>query len=238
MEHGSELLVIVPSRGRPHNVARLVEGWAATASPGGRAHLLVAVDDDDPAKLEYLQAVMGVGFAWLEAGPRQGLGATLNRYATRHAPGYAAVGFMGDDHLPRTVGWDTLVLGALAKLGAGLVYGDDRLQGPALPTAVFMSSCVVDALGWLAPPPLQHLYLDSYWLALGRRLGRITYLPEVVIEHLHPVAGKAPSDEGYARVNRPEQYAADQAAWQAWAIEHLDADAHRVRANCLGGASA
>lgn len=228
-----ELLVIVPSRGRPHNVARLLDGWARTATPGLDAQLLVAVDDDDPAKLEYHEAVHEVGFAWLEAGPRQGLGPTLNRHARHYAPSYAALGFMGDDHLPETDHWDQAILGALAELGgAGLAYADDGLQGPRLPTAVFMSSCLVDALGWMVPPTMRHLYLDNYWLALGRRLGRIRYLPRVVIRHHHPVAGLAPDDQTYAEANSPARYEQDRKAWEAWVVERLEGDVARVRAKC------
>jgi hypothetical protein len=35
------------------------------------------------------------------------------------------------------------------------------------------------------------------------------YLPDVIIEHLHPAAGKAEMDEGYARVNQPKWYEED-----------------------------
>jgi hypothetical protein len=227
-----ELLVIVPSRGRPGNVGRLLGAVAATMD--GHAQVLVAIDNDDPTQPAYLEAAAEVGFAWLEAGPHLGLGPTLNSYARRYAGQYQAIGFMGDDHLPRTAAWDTLVLAALAELGpAGMCYGDDRLQGPNLPTAVFVGSCLIEGLGWLVPPTLRHLYVDNYWLALGRRLGTIRYLPGVVVEHLHPAARKAPWDAGYQEVNSADAYARDGAAWQAWALNHLADDAARVRRHCL-----
>ena len=229
------LLVIVPSRSRPANIARLIDGWASTATPELAASLLVAVDDDDPAKHDYLEAVHGVGFAWLEAGERVGLGGTLNRHASRYAGSYDAVGFMGDDHLPVSLGWDAAVLDALAMLdGGGLVYANDRFQGPALPTAVFVSSCLIDALGFMVPPTMRHLYLDNYWLELGLRLDRIRYLPDVVIEHVHPAAGKADDDWLYAENNSPERWAADSAAWQEWRTQRLDGDVARIRESCRG----
>jgi hypothetical protein len=41
-------------------------------------------------------------------------------------------------------------------------------------------------------------------------------LPNVIIEHLHPIAGKAEMDEGYARVNQPKWYEEDLLALQKY----------------------
>jgi hypothetical protein len=61
-----------------------------------------------------------------------------------------------------------------------------------------------------------HMYLDDYWLALGSALQRITYLPDVVIEHVHPLAGKAKWDLGYTEVNGPAVYEQDRARYVDW----------------------
>src|SRR5215217_8262719 len=163
----NDLLVVCPTRGRPHNIARLIDAWASTATPELGAQLLVAVDDDDPAKPDYLEVVHEVGFAWLEAGPRPtvpGMTEVLNRYAVRYAGSYQALGFMGDDHQPASDGWDRRVLAALEELGTGIVYGDDRFQRENLPTSAFMTSDIIRALGWMAPPELGHLWVDNAWL--------------------------------------------------------------------------
>ncbi len=217
----ADLLVIVPSRGRPHNIARLVEGWSTAES----AHLLVAVDDDDPTRAEY-------DAPWLITGPRRRLGPTLNRLAVKYAPSYRMIGFMGDDHLPRTLGWDTAVRSALDEMGTGIVYGDDLLQHERLPTAVFMTSDIVEALGYMSPPDQVHLFLDDFWLALGRQARCIRYLPDVVIEHLHPFAHKAPMDERYRSVNNTEMVAADKAAWEDYQRCRLPGAVEKVRRLC------
>ena len=229
------LLVLVPSRGRPGNVARLLNGIAETSA--GQCDVVVLVDEDDPTRPDYLEAVQDVGFAWLEAGPPTGGGGMtgpLNRGALAYAGSYRALGFMGDDHLPRTASWDKQIMAALREQGAAaIVYGDDLFQRANLPTAVFMGSCIVDALGWMAPPALRHFYLDNYWMQLGVKLGRLRYLPSVVIEHLHPAAfGKAPHDAEYGRTG--PMMALDQGPWEAYVQGGgIDADAARVRANCI-----
>jgi hypothetical protein len=68
----------------------------------------------------------------------------------------------------------------------------------------------VRELGYMAPPELVHMYVDNWWLALGRGARCIRYAPDVVVEHLHPAAGKAEWDDGHKRVNAPEMYRRDE----------------------------
>ncbi len=227
------LAVIVPSRGRPDNVRRLVDAWALTMSDSGKVatHLWVVVDYDDPCREEYLQieAPPGMRLDVREALPRRRLGPALNFAARDLACCFPMVGFMGDDHLPRTRGWDLEIAGALRDLGSGIVYGNDLHQCERLPTAVFMSSDIIRTLGWMVPPDLVHLYIDDAWRELGEAMGRLRYLPDVVIEHLHPDAGKAPWDARYAEVNAPEVATADRAMFQAWRADGLPAAVAKLR---------
>lgn len=223
----NSLTVIVPSRGRPHTVAELTEAFRLTCTE--RTWLLFAVDEDDPQYLAYRDVVDGALCAGrrvqLVAQPSGTMVSALNHAARLllAAPGPAqpdAIGFMGDDHRPRTQGWDRAYLDALTSL-PGIVYGNDRIQGANLPTQCAISASVVRALGHMAPEALTHLYVDNYWLTLGRAAGRISYLPQVTVEHLHPVAGAAEWDDGYRRVNAPEMYAKDRAVYEQYVAEHL-----------------
>lgn len=220
------MLVVVPTRGRPHNIARLWQAWQATAT--GVADLLVAVDGDPDNERAY----RAVGVPWIEADPEwRGMIATLNRHATAHADRYDAVAFMGDDHVPRTPGWDAAMMDALDTLApVGIVYGDDLHRGRSMPTAAALSATIVRTLGYMAPPTLGHLVCDRWWRKLGRRLGRITYLPDVVIEHMHYKAGKAPKDAGYEQVNSSRQYRRDERAFDRYVNGGgLRRDVHALR---------
>jgi hypothetical protein len=219
--------------------------------------LTFVVDDDDPALRAYQAAVAACEAARVEhhpwdrwpshdailppetslhvvvqGGPNRGMVLALNLAASHYTrPRWAhppyAIGFMGDDHRPRTPGWDVAYLEALQNLGTGIVYGDDKIQGPNLPTQVAVTSDIVTTLGQMGPSALRHLYLDNYWLELGRETGCITYLPKIVVEHVHPVAGKAPMDDGYRRVN--ELYSRDEAAFDTYRRERLAHDIAAVR---------
>jgi hypothetical protein len=104
---------------------------------------------------------------------------------------------MGDDHCVRTPGWDRKVTQTLAEMGTGICYGDDLFQGERLPTAVLMTANIVQTLGYMAPPQFQHQWVDNVWRDWGLGINRLRYLPDVVIEHLHPVCGKAEPDGSY-----------------------------------------
>jgi len=215
------MVVLVPSRGRPRNIDRLRQAWADT---GATADLVVLVDDDDPTRDEYA----ALDLPALHIGPRQRIGPLLNDWAPRLARSYDVVGFMGDDHVPRTQGWDALVLEASTLWT--VVYGNDLLQGENLPTAVFQGAGIIRTLGQFCEPGALHLYLDNYWRTLGERLGTLRYLPDVIIEHVHYINGKAPEDALYAEVNAPSMYEHDGAAWTAYASGAMGDDLDRVRA--------
>jgi hypothetical protein len=72
-----------------------------------------------------------------------------------------------------------------------------------------MSRDIVEALDGITFPGCIHLYFDNFVKQLGIDIGALYYMPNVIIEHLHPVAGKAEVDEGYARVNQPKFYEED-----------------------------
>jgi hypothetical protein len=92
-----------------------------------------------------------------------------------------------------------------------------------------MTSDIVRALGYMAPPALTHLFVDDFWRDLGRAADCLRYLPEVVVEHLHPIAGKAEWDEGHKRVNAASMYAADRVAYTRYRATQFRADVVKVQ---------
>lgn len=202
------LNVIVPSRSRPDSIARLAHAVSQTCNPRF-TDLTVVVDHDDPKLPDYYDAA-GRDQWWDLVVQDQDvkLGPVLNRAAVKAAEDYPYVAFMGDDHLPRSPLWDEqLVQSLIGK--PGVAYGNDLFQGPNLPTAVVMSSDVVRVLGYMSPPALVHLYLDDFWKMLGESVGNLVYRGDVVIEHLHPVAGKAQWTPEYQWTTSQELMSAD-----------------------------
>lgn len=222
-----ELLFIVPSRGRPHNIAALHNAWSATTT--GVSGLLVAADDDDPTLPGYRDVCADRGIE-LTVGPRLRMVPTLNKVAVERAPHHFALGFLGDDHRPRTLGFDAHYLAALRTLGTGWVYGNDLLAKERLPTQWAQTSDIVQALGAMVPAPVKHLWADNTIYDLGHALDRITYLPDVVVEHCHPLAGTAIEDDGYREVNAPDASEADRLVYAHWYEHDRPRDVARLRA--------
>jgi hypothetical protein len=231
----SDLCIVVPTRGRPGNLRELWAAFRETCT--SRTMLLAYADEDDPELPGYralAEEVQAAGPApgpefFLVIGARLRLGPTLNLAVKHWAWSWPRMGFMGDDHRPRTGGWDTRYVEALDELGTGLVYGNDLIQGPNLPTQAAMTSDILLATGHMVPPGLIHLYADNAWLALGQALGAITYLPDVIVEHCHPIAGRAAWDAGYAEANDDARSDADRAVFEQWRANDLTDWVRKIR---------
>jgi hypothetical protein len=202
--HLNRNLILVPTRGRPTNASEVLKAHKEFSC---RSDLLFVVDSDDAELVNYKSAV-GVENIVIVENTTRGMAYPINAAAKMYQKDYDYFTFIGDDHRFRTPDWDVAFMRAIGER-PGLAYGNDLLQGENLPTAVMMSGAIVRALGGMVPPKLKHLYLDNFWKQLGADLGNFSYLPSVIIEHLHPVAGKAEWDEGYRAVNAQEVYSFD-----------------------------
>jgi hypothetical protein len=215
------ILTIVPSRGRPEAVNELIEEFNATTAI---SNLVIAVDDDDSSEYIVPDKVI------LEVNPRMKMNGTLNFIANKYCEDYDYLVFMGDDHRPRTQDWDLLLAESIKDIKHGIAYGNDLLQGENLPTAVMQDARITRTLGYFSPPKQKHLFLDNFWKDLGTELGTLVYSPDVIIEHLHPFAGKAQLDAGYIEVNDKQVYIYDQMMYQEYRILRWQDDLAKLRA--------
>jgi len=216
--------LICPSRGRPQNIARLHQALIDTHFTG---LFIIGLDDDDAqgyldnSSIRYQKSNY-------EINPRLRLGPTLNKLALQYVDQVDIIAFLGDDHLPQG-NWERDVLAAFEEHPTGFVYGNDQYQGQALPTAVFVSSDIITAIGYMCPPGFVHMYLDNVWLSLGSEAGCIHYLPDTIIEHIHPAAGKAEWDSRYEEVNSTEIIHGDSALYHTWRETSLLNDVAKIK---------
>jgi hypothetical protein len=208
-------LVILPSRSRPEKVAEAIELLKDNSTI---SDLCVAIDEDQSDLYPRIDDVI------YEVNPRLRMNGTLNLVANKYADKYETIYFLGDDHHVRTKGWDELLYAPIKERGYGLAYGDDRLQGKNLATAVMMSTNIIRILGYMAPPKLIHLYMDNFWMNLGQALDCLDYVPQAVIEHMHYLAGKSEQDAQYAEVNSSEMYQKDRETYLQYVKDDLKYD--------------
>lgn len=220
----SDLLVVVPTRGRRVLLERFLEAWSATVAVMDGTDLMVVTDDDDQDTYEGLELPPRASVTVL---PRMWLGPKLNAVCVPAAERYKAVGFLADDCVPQAPGWDLMLTRALGT--PGIAYPEDRRRDD-IPEHPFISSEIITALGWFFEPALAHYYADHVLADLGRTAGCLRYVPDAVVAHLHyHVRGTgAERDRTYAEAER--NGTADYFAYQAWRTARMAADAAMVRA--------
>lgn len=209
----NRILVICPSRDRPDKAIEAYESWKETRTD--LSDFYVAIDED---QVDLYKPVLekGIPIQYCPKG-RRGMADCANYAACYWAKHYDYIMFIGDDHRFRTLNWDRFFKEAMDKQGGwGYVYGNDLLQGAALPTEVMVSSNIINLLGYFIYPKLQHLWIDNYWLALGSSIEKITYLDHVVIEHMHYSVGKSEHDQAYKEVNNNDIISHDQHVFTEW----------------------
>lgn len=211
------LAILVPSRGRPHNLNRLVK--AITATVTGDCIVYAYVDADDPRLAEYRSVCADSGVR-LNVGPRIFYAPAVNALAKIAVDdGATHLAMFGDDVVPETPGWDRMLIDALGDR-LGIVYGSDGLEhlhGPDLPTHYVTQAEVFRRLGWLTLPTLRHLFSDDVARELGRGLGNFVYVPGAKITHNHPWAGLAEDDQTYREGGRNKRKRElDKRVFQQW----------------------
>lgn len=211
-----DILVIVPSYKRQHKIEACIQAWRDTTS--GKSDLLLVLEEHDAPYPQFEDVlVMQGGYG--------SVGKAMNA-AVKEYPNYKIYGHINDDHHFKTKGWEERVLHELEC--GGYAYGNDLLQGKTLATQVFISGDIVQKLGYMGLPALDHLYIDDYWMAIGKALGKLYYMDDVIIEHIHPGAGKAEMDDAYARVNSNESYSTSKDIFTTWRDTQLQEEVKKL----------
>ncbi len=185
-----DMLVVVPSRGRPGNIERLHRAMLQTCSLD--TQLVVGLDTDDEHSYPRLNGVeyeVRDGLHYVTGWNNELVKGRLENYEI------VAAG-LGDDNLPRTQDWDVSVKEALEE--QPFAFTNDlypRVPG-SLSCHMFMRREVVEKLGYVGPPQIAHMYVDVAWMAWGLACG-VKYLHEVIVEHMHFTIGKAHNDSTY-----------------------------------------
>lgn len=191
---GAELAILVPVLGRPHRVRPLLESIAG-ATPEARV-VFIANPDDGP-ELDELEAV--------------GAEVLLSKeyYAGKINLGVRetteSLLFFGADDLHFHTGWLEKARERM-RPGIGVVATNDLCQKRVaagelathpLVTRAYAERETIDA----TPGPLceryLHEYVDREFSEVARARGAFAYAPEAIVEHLHPLVGKAPQDDLY-----------------------------------------
>lgn len=188
-----EILIILPSRSngssRETNVERFIESWRKYSE--GQSDLCVLLDDDDDFRYKRHSDVQ------YTVNPNMRFVPKVNKAALEFKDQYKYIANFSDDFIIRCKWEHQFIEFFENNSGVGIAYGNDLLQGQNLPTAVCISSNIIDALGYMIPTQLQHMYADNFWRDLGLSTKVLKYFPDIIFEHVHPDAGKSYRDPQY-----------------------------------------
>lgn len=219
----NKIALIIPTRGRRDNMIRLIESWKRTTQ--GKSDIIMVMDEDDIKTYNGLSEEERV----IEAiifGHRQDLCAKTNIFVSDLLKDHDILGSLGDDHVFLTPYWETKIIEWQDQF-KGICYCNDLLQGENLPTNVFIHKEIIEPLGYMAPPILEHYFIDNYWKDLGLRLGNMHYFPEVIIEHKHWSNGKSEKDATYTDVEN--KFEKDRKVWDNYRITELANDVKKIQ---------
>ena len=206
--------VLAPTRGRPHALQEMADQAHATAD--GPVEILAYVDDDDPSDYQ----PDGVTVV---RGPRTVLSECWNVLAG-HAHG-DILQMGSDDIRHRTLGWDTQVAEVFGSCPDRLlfVYTRDGIHDDRLGTHGFVSTEWVATVGYFTPDMFPADYADTWLNEVSARIGRRVFLPTVLIEHLHPIVGKAVVDRTHReRLERREEADVDRLWLETQLLRDVD----------------
>jgi len=183
---------------------RLIKSVAATATEPSRVEILLYVDDDDPEKINYL-----VNHKNLSVDPAVGqllnvdllvdeplTTPLINNILADRAQGDILI-ITNDDQIFVDKNWDVRIDQEAARYPDDIYcmwFNDGRYQ-EKICTFPILSRKWVDTLGYIEPFLFEHFNCDLWTWQIGQMIDRLHYIPDILVEHLHPDTGKAEADE-------------------------------------------
>lgn len=194
----SQLAILVPVLRRPKNVARVLNS-ALTAVPSARV-LFICDPDDEPE----IQAIKDEGGEFIA--PRGNYAGKINAgivYTTE------PLIFTGADDIHFHPGWFETAMEKLVD-GVGLVGTNDLCNERVIAgqhATHFLMTREYAERGTIDDPssgPLHegypHEYVDNELIETAKYRKAYAHAGDAIVEHLHPMVGKAPMDDLYAQI--------------------------------------
>jgi glycosyltransferase involved in cell wall biosynthesis len=180
------LSLIVPTRSRTRQLAKLLESLVEMTSDVDRVEVVLVVDNDDLATRSFSFPGLRLVRVFVEPGQTMG---ELNMTGYEVSSGRYIM-LLNDDVVVRTKHWDKFVLKAFRRFPdqIAMIHVNDMVFQEKLCTFPIVSREFCDFAGGICPRQYRRYRIDDHiediftllWY-LGEQ--RIVYLPDVVFEH-------------------------------------------------------
>ena len=195
----TELAILVPVKGRPHRVEPLLESIEAATSG---VRVVFICDPGDHAEIAAVQA-QGAECMVYEG-----------NYAAKINAGARGTEepliFLGADDLHFHPGWfekaSALIRGKIQVIGTNDLCNPRVMAGNhsthSLVARSYVEQGTIDEPGVLLHEGYEHEFVDDEFVQTAIKRGAFHFAADAIVEHLHPMVGKAPVDALYAEIPR------------------------------------
>jgi len=197
------LLVRMPTRGRPSQALEVLTAYRELASEHVKIEVVIDEDDGSMNCAEVLQRLYNLDCSICVGRHRNKIEAVNGG----RVDDWAILALVSDDMVPIARGYDQRIREAMSQhfpLLDGAVYFNDgynrdhvRPGNPVLCTLPVMGRHLYDQFGYVYFPAYGSIYSDDEQTNLLTAMRRLVFVDEIVIEHRHHAAGKAPFDALY-----------------------------------------
>lgn len=184
--------IILPFRhgsneSRLDQLREALDSWKNNSEGLSEVYLIVDEDENESVPLyENVQRyVVPTGVTLMEK---------LNYHALDIAEKHDYIQFLAHDIVLQTA-WESQFIDFLESVPVGMIYGNDLVHAGKLATHPCIKSSMIKAVGFYGCPAVEHNFFDNYWMSVAQTFGMCMYCPDVIMEHNHPIVGKAPRDE-------------------------------------------
>jgi hypothetical protein len=216
-------IILLPTYQRPELLKTFLKSYIETETT---TECWVLVDKDDPKKEEYLKIEYPKGVT-LTLTVGRSMAAKI-RDVWDKIINLDAVCILNDDHELITKHWDQKCLSQIK--GYNVLGTNDNYVAPQrLAGATWWSGKVLRTIGYIFPPGIEHLYVDSVWEYLTSKAQCANILMDVVVAHNHAFKDQSkPKDETHNSIYTSDWNDAAKEGTPAWHFKNwMEKDAEK-----------
>lgn len=235
--------ILIPSRGRPKNLIRLLNSISGTISGENVIHIYIGIDSDDKYKEDYFQEL-----SHFIATNNPSLYLCVNMDRSR--PLYIIwnelcsismcsswsdyIILSNDDVIYETPNWDIILSEKIldSEHPYHLYWFNDGINGESFAAHPIISHMWVRTLGYYLPSGFMYFYTDTWLYDIAKKADVLEYIPEVSSPHKHFSQNASLTDDTYMRNRNNRQNEKDHAEFIRRERERIiDADKIKMAVN-------
>lgn len=217
------ILILIPTRDRPLRLKSFLDSFQLYTE--GKSKVCIGVDQDQIDLYEKIPNVGDVVVITRNEEFVQKVNAMYEYAQDRMDFDYVYI--LSDDFIVESK-FENEMLECANKHQMFMGFGDDGLKGESLATAMLMSRNIPDAIGYINPPTLQHLYCDNVWTEWGKKLNCLYYFNNIKMTHNHFTKNPELRDALYEQSNSASVFAKDKQAFDKYMADQFRHDIRRV----------